>query len=233
MSNLRQWGLGFHMYSNQNRGTLPLDGADGDKPGAPVGQWDQRDLWFNAIPPLVNGKAYSQLQDDDLAGRKRLPIEGENSLFVCPSTSVAVGVAGKDAVDAAGYFMMWGMVGASPVQRRTFLCYVFNSKMNTERVPKLVNLRPSSHAILLVEKRMRPPEIPTTDVNIGKNLGRIKSDWQRFAARHNVGGNGGYLLLADGHVEFALNKDVAHPPTEPNDWNQPNRFIWDPFGPAR
>ena len=234
MSNLRQWGMGFCMYANQNKGTLPLDGGDGDKPGSPVGQWDENDLWINAIPPLVGVKPYSQLQDDDIAGKKRLPIEGENSLFVCPSTSIAIGVAGKDSVDAGGYFLMWGMSGSNIAQRRTFICYVLNSKMNSERMPKLVNLRPSSHAVLLVEKRMRPPEIPAGDVNIGKNLGRLKSDWQRFAGRHVINNAaGGYILLADGHVEFASNKEINNPLTAPNDYNQPNSFIWDPFGPAR
>ena len=40
MSNLRQWGLAFTMYAEQNRGLLPLDGDDGDKAGSPVGKWD-------------------------------------------------------------------------------------------------------------------------------------------------------------------------------------------------
>jgi prepilin-type N-terminal cleavage/methylation domain-containing protein/prepilin-type processing-associated H-X9-DG protein len=230
MSNLRQWGMGFQMYANQNRGLLPVDGDDGDKPGAPVGQWDASYLWFNAVPAIVGGKPYSQLQDDDLAGKRRLPIEGENSLFVCPSTSVAVGVAGKDTVDGNGYFMMWGLSGASIAQRRTFICYVINSKLNSIKNPKLTNLRPASYTVLLTEKRMRPLEVSKADSFIGKNLGRMKGDWQRFASRHQ---NGGYLLMADGHVEFALNRDVAYPATSPNDWNQPNYYIWNPFGAAQ
>jgi len=124
---------------------------------------------------------------------------------------------------------MWGLVGPSVAQRRTFICYVMNSKMNSIKNPKLTSLRPSPLAVLMVEKRMRPLEIAANDSFVGKNLGRLKSDWQRFTARHM---KGGYMLMADGHVEFALNHDVAYPPTSPSDYNQPNFYIWNPFGPA-
>ena len=84
MNNLRQFGQAFHMYASQYRGTMPIDGGDGDKPTAPIGKWEDRSLWINAIPPMVASKPYHQLQDDDLAGLRRLPIEGDQNLFVCP-----------------------------------------------------------------------------------------------------------------------------------------------------
>ena len=90
-SNLRQWGEAFHMYASQYRGTMPADGDDGDVPGKPVGHWDDSSLWFNALSPMVAQKPYYQQQDDDTAKIKRLPIEGDNSLFVCPDTSIAMG----------------------------------------------------------------------------------------------------------------------------------------------
>jgi len=37
MSNLRQWGMGFMIYSDWNKGQLPRDGDDGDKSSKPVG----------------------------------------------------------------------------------------------------------------------------------------------------------------------------------------------------
>ena len=231
MNNLRQWGQAFHMYASQYRGTLPMDGGDGDKPTAPIGKWEDASLWINAIPPMVASKAYVQLQDDDTSGLRRLAIEGDNSLFVCPDTSNAIGIPGKDTIDAGGYFMMWGLTPTGvPQQRRTFITYAINSKMNSGKPVKITSLRPAANVVLMAEKRMRPLEIPEADINANKNLGRVKGDWQRFAGRHK---KGGYLLFADGHITYYTNKQVSHPATEAqNNWNQANEVVWNPFGVA-
>lgn len=228
MNNLRQWGQGFHMYASLYRGMLPADGQDGDKPAAPVGNWDGMDLWFNAIPNVVIKRSYFQMQEDDASGKQRLPIEGDTNLFVCPSTTIGIGKAGE--TDDAGYFLMYGKLNSAIAQRKTFMCYVVNSKMNLLKSPKLTSLRPAATTVLMVEKRMRWGELPETDINYNKTLARMKGDWQRFAARHR---GGGYLLFADGHVDHFLNKDLAHPPMAlEGDYNIANQVVWNPFGKA-
>jgi len=78
-----------------------------------------------------------------------------------------------------GYCAVWPAMEL----RRTFMCYVLNSKLNSVKSPKLSSLRPGSTVVLMTEKRMRPLEIAANDSFVGKNLGRLKSDWQRFTAR--------------------------------------------------
>ena len=232
MSNLRQWAMAINMYCDSNKGSLPYDGDDGDTSGSPVGRADDSALWINALPPQVASRPYYDMQQDDLAGKDRLPIDSDNSLFVCPSADRAVG-AGSDVVDAAGYFMMYFVppTGKGTVMRRTFACYVLNAKLNhTKPVIKLSQLRPGSEAVLFVEKRMQPLEIPASDPNSDKTLGRLKASWIRFTARHRAGGN---VAFADGHVAFFTNKEVNAPRTGViNDFNQPGKMIWDPNGPA-
>jgi len=228
MNNLRQWGLGFFMYAESNKGVMPTDGEDGDKSSKPVGQWDQANLWFNAVPPLLQGKPYFELQGQH--PDPRLPIEGDNSLFVCPSTGRAGGTV-DDVVNADGYFLLWGKEGVRTTQRPTFLCYVVNSKMNqTAVVNKLSQLRPAAEVVLMVEKRMSTGELPTSDAYRDKTLGRMKADWQRFTARH---GGGGFLLFADGHVNWFTNREVAYPKFQsPGDYNVSGQIIWNPNGAA-
>ena len=112
-------------------------------------------------------------------------------------------------MDSGGYFMMYGQTPTGVTQlRRTFICYVINSKLNQGKQPKITSLRPASNVVLMVEKRMRPKEVPVTDAFVLKDLGQqLKADWQRFTGRHKKGGN---ILFADGHVAFFTNNQITH-----------------------
>lgn len=97
MSNLHQWGIGFQMYVDQNKGLLPMKPPDGttSQPFAPSSgmipgvKWpagiDDMSLYFNAIPSMIGGKSYYQMILDDKNGVNRLPGPGSNNLFVCPA----------------------------------------------------------------------------------------------------------------------------------------------------
>jgi len=250
-NNLRQFGIAFIIYADANNGSLPLDGEDGDSPGSsiqgPDGMgWESPALWFNALPPLVKGRSYEQLQKEHAAGIRPLPREGNHDIFVCGSAGPAVPV-GNDTVQN-GYFIMYGRVGNAPaVPRPTYICYVYNSKLfgSTNPRGKIAQLRPTAEVVLLVEKRMSPAEIPpgvneafnTYDGRVNRlrtrTLGRLKGDWQRTAGRHN---QGGLLLFADGHVQWYRMADVIKPGSGSGataDWNRPGSIIWDYSGPAR
>jgi len=117
MSNLRQFGIGFQIYCDSNHGQLPLDGPGGSLSdpiltplGTPKGTADMvygindPSLWYNALPPLVNGKSYYEMMIEDPNGENLstgsslvasepgnrpnvnnpLPTWGQNSIFVCP-----------------------------------------------------------------------------------------------------------------------------------------------------
>lgn len=116
---------------------------------------------------------------------------------------------------------------------------------------KLSRLRPASHVVLMVEKLVNPSEYkdaavqkfiaenPTVYNNLAdkngfiSNIGQPKSNWKRFATRHNGGGN---LLFADGHVayfkwrETQLQADQL-PYSATSDANQYSRMIWSIAGP--
>lgn len=246
-SNMRQWGVAYMLYANANKGSLPDDGEDGT-PSAPIGEWDGRKvpptrpytgpLWINALPPLVQSKPYFQMQADNTAGTRPLPGAGASNLFVCPAADPATPARPSDPVQD-GFFMLTGWSGEPMKEaRKTYFCYVPSSKLDSGGRPvKLSALRPGSQVVLMTEKRMSPAEIPNAKGPDGENyfdktLARIKSDWQRFAGRHNKGGN---LLFADGHVSWFSNLQVAHPTGAKtrNDWNQPlNGIVWNVLQPA-
>ena len=230
-SNLRQWGLGFTMYVDANKGNMPIDGPeDGNNnanriTGPHLRGWESDALWFNAIPPLLNGNSYNRMQADHIAGAARLPMEGDNSVFVCPTASRAVNQTSSPSTNVNnGYFTMYGRTAASAAgqARDTFICYAMNSKLSASstRGLKMANLRPASEFVLMVEKRMRGGEVTAADdvyyqsqggpANrlTSRDLNRIKADWQRFTTRHRKE-RGGNVLFADGHVKFVSHKDAT------------------------
>ncbi len=231
LSNLRQWGLGYIMYADSNKGWMPDEGADGDAASAPILYWDSQEVWFNAVPPRVNGKPYFELQEAAINSTGKLPKWDEsNSIFICPAASEAVPALNSTEQVQDGYFLTWGRLRSAPgtnVQRRTFFCYVPNSELNNplpsnqQTRLKLSQLKPSSEMVLMVEKRLRPGEVTVAeDAYYGdvarrppdrlrtRTLSRTRGEWQRFAGRHR---NGGQILFADGHAEWRSMKDVITP----------------------
>jgi prepilin-type N-terminal cleavage/methylation domain-containing protein/prepilin-type processing-associated H-X9-DG protein len=243
MSNLRQFGLAFQNYANTNDGELPDDGAnDGTTQTKPVGSWDDPDLWFNTIPPLMSQKAYWQLQ---ALGSPIQPGYSANSIWTCPDAGQAVASPADLPVTPDGFFQMWGYpaggpipppLGTKAVEQKVYWCYVMNSKLNdTHSETRMSQLRPASLIDLMVEKMMNPGDVVTPvpeGITPGEPLGRCKTAYTRFTSRHR---QGGFLLFADGHVDWFSQAQIANP-INPNaaiiDYNQPNVVIWNPWGPA-
>ncbi len=246
MNNLRQMGIGFQMYVDANHGAMPLDGEDGDAPGDAIRGpdnlgWKSQALWFNAIPPQVNGKAYNQLQEEDLAGKSQLPRSGDHHIFVCPTAGRA---EGPGTVDGEGYYTMYAFDGGPPaVARKTYICYMYNSKLFGSSNPggRMSRLRPTHEVVLFAEKRMSGAEVTAAHDSYyrsqggqanritSRTLNRIKGDWQRFTTRHR---DGGFLLFADGHVAHFTYYDILTRGAV-NDWNKPGSVIWSYSEPAQ
>jgi prepilin-type N-terminal cleavage/methylation domain-containing protein/prepilin-type processing-associated H-X9-DG protein len=200
-SNLRQFGFGFQIYADANQGFLPEDAPDGSdntpvetggnligrkSPNSPSvdgnGNYiptgvDDPCVWWNAIPPLVNNRSYSSLISDYLGGIKsNLPVAGVNNIWVCPSASAPVSLAGippstksaeiyvsqATATTGSGdYFALYGTL-TRQFQVKYFpfyMCYVINSKLFAPLTSgqyithvKLAQLRPGSDVVLMTEK---------------------------------------------------------------------------------
>ena len=67
-----------------------------------------------------------------------------------------------------------------------------------------------------------------------RRLNRIKAKWDYATARHR---QGGYYLMADGHVTWFAMSEVVLPPNYTAGattvtFNQPGKILWTPFGDA-
>jgi prepilin-type processing-associated H-X9-DG protein/prepilin-type N-terminal cleavage/methylation domain-containing protein len=120
-SNMRQWGLGFQIYVDSNKGQLPLRVPDGTQteyfgpssanpiPGYPLGINDMS-IYFNSIPANAGGKSYYQMLVDDKNGVNRLPGPGTNNIFICPAAQGPGGSANSaDVIDPnnSNFYDLW------------------------------------------------------------------------------------------------------------------------------
>src|SRR5215510_8074222 len=89
-SNLRQWGLAYRQYADDNQDCLPRRGQ-GVKP---LEQIERPEDWFNALPPYLKLLSYQEL----FTNKQRLTARAQ-SVFVCP-----------DAIDpGSNHFLPYGM----------------------------------------------------------------------------------------------------------------------------
>jgi len=86
MNNLRQWGLAFRLYTDDNNGIIPEEGnvknsiIDPGIPG-PSGNADNRDTaWYNVVPVMLSQASLVQLYINN-----QPPLPSSGSLFSCPS----------------------------------------------------------------------------------------------------------------------------------------------------
>jgi len=195
MNNMRQLGLGMMMYADGSKGIIPFDGdprygnTDGDRNARSVGWWQDPGLWINAVPEMVNSKAYSDMQLDSLAPKNiPLPRAGKTSIFMCPEAGDAGPSTANLAEVSNGYYVMWGHAnalntptplgtnmaagttdskGGAVVSRNCYTCYVINSKLNSTtqtggklKIVKMASMIPSSEIALFIERRVSMSEIP-------------------------------------------------------------------------
>jgi prepilin-type N-terminal cleavage/methylation domain-containing protein len=76
ISNLRQWGLAYRQYADDNKDFLPRRGQGVQ----PLGLIDRSDDWFNALTSYFGSQPYQQL----FAANQKFQARAK-SVFVCPA----------------------------------------------------------------------------------------------------------------------------------------------------
>ena len=78
LNNLRQWGLSYRMYADDNGDFIPRRGQ-----GVQVlSQIDRAEDWFNALPPYFKSPTFQRL----VVSSNR-PVARARSLFICPAAT--------------------------------------------------------------------------------------------------------------------------------------------------
>jgi prepilin-type N-terminal cleavage/methylation domain-containing protein/prepilin-type processing-associated H-X9-DG protein len=183
MNGMRQFGVGFQIYCDSNKGALPIEGPEGTDMGTnligPLGSpkvtgIDDASIWYNAIPPMTTNHSYYQMYTDDRVGKNPLASTFGNSIFLCPTAGPPGTLSpNNDIISPDGaFFMLHGVDPAQPATRvkpyglfKENINYVLNSKLFgtaddgvNYKAWKMAMLKPGSSCVLMVEKLNRPGE---------------------------------------------------------------------------
>jgi prepilin-type N-terminal cleavage/methylation domain-containing protein len=105
LNNMRQWGLAFTMYSQDNREVVPEEGEPANQINDPGNgsTFNNLNAWYNLVAPTI-----SQPRMMDLYYQNNPPVPGSSSLYSCPAavipTDPALGFKNPPNIQQA-YFM--------------------------------------------------------------------------------------------------------------------------------
>jgi len=221
-SRLRQWGLAFEIYANQNNGFYPhIDGRD-RTPSNPSTEAELADYysgWIDVLPPLMNEKPW---RDYDYWYKP-----DKNTIFQCPSARLASNENYKYRPRRSGYFS-YAMNSCLELDENCWPPY--GSEGSDWHMPsflKTISIRNPPRLILLFDQLLDPEKGYGSKINnptAGKYCGSYP---KAFSARHAKPGKilGGMVLFCDYHVELKTSvwksqwpDDLEVPPLGDIDW---------------
>jgi prepilin-type N-terminal cleavage/methylation domain-containing protein len=220
LSNMRQWGLGFNMYSQDFNDQVPEEGdttAGINSTGSATATDNYDNAWYNYIATEIRQPTLISLY---IANRP--PVPGDSTIFICPS-------APKPSTAAAVGFT------DPPTVRQAYFCYGENARVcvnhSTRTGPlhasqtKLSDIVKVSNTIFLAENNPNStPNHPVSQSNVtGWYVagGFNDSNTGAGTTRHDKLDN---FAMCDGSARAARTNEFARTQGEADDSTKE----WDP-----
>lgn len=199
LNNMRQWGIGFRIYSDNNQDFVPDEGdpiETIDSKGSPTLTDNYHFAWYNCVPPLI-----SQLPMINLYGLNgsatNPPLPGSLTIFSCPSAPSPVGglFGYQNPPTTNKAYFMYG--------ENARICINFKTRGSGVPQTKMINVVRPSDTILLPEIDGNSP-----DFLFFKSQASITGD--QSIARHNNGRVGNFGMC-DGSTRSARPAEFWEP----------------------
>jgi prepilin-type N-terminal cleavage/methylation domain-containing protein/prepilin-type processing-associated H-X9-DG protein len=155
LNNMRQWGLAFHMYCEDNNDYVPEEGntsAGINSKGGPNATDNYDMAWYNIIPPGIGMPSLVTLYGANGA-QKMPPLPSSHSLFSCPSCPLPITAPpinyATPIPNVNQAFFMYG--------ENSELCVNFSYRYDSSGQPtgipqtKLINVLKPSKTVFLAE----------------------------------------------------------------------------------
>ena len=152
LNNMRQWGLGFHMYCDDNNNFVPEEGDTAQAinyTGSPSSTDNYHLGWYNVIPPEIGIPSLVNLYGAN-GHQPTPPLPNSHSLFSCPSVPLpgtSLGYGNPPTVQKA--IFMYG--------ENARLCINWSTRYSSSGLPtgvqqtKLSNIVKPTQTVFLAE----------------------------------------------------------------------------------
>ena len=216
LNNMRQWGLAFHMYTDDNVDSVPDEG-DTLQPinfhGSP-NQTDNYDFaWYNQVAGYVGQPTLVSFY---LA--KDPPLPGTATIFSCPGApdpNNPTTPYNKPLPNANRAFFMYGENGR--------LCVNFGTRITGVPQTKLSDIRKPTDTIFLAEVDPNSPN------NTSPAQSNVTGQYSVARHSHNKIGN---FAMCDGSSRMARTNEFVRGSQESNDagkeWADERTMYWYP-----
>ena len=238
VSNMRQWGLGFHMYADDNNDYVPEEGNVGagindtgnTSPANPSTD-NYHYAWYNCVAPTISQTPLVNLYGA-FGNVFNPPIPESQSIYSCPAVQVKLDAAhgyptpwnASDAVEKA--IFMYGENGR--------LCVNYSSRIQKGySQTKLSNIVRPTDTIFLAE--VDPNSYPATSTVNYPSQSNVTGQYSIARHSHNKLGN---FSMCDGSSRSARTNEFLRTQGESDDdyttpagcleWQTPRTMYWYP-----
>jgi len=187
LNNLKQWGVGFLMYANDNHEFVPDEGDASetiDSTGGPTNTDNLDFAWYNCVAPLIALQPLVTLYT-----RTNAPLPADATIFACPSAAAPVlGLLGyHNPLDISKAYFMYA--------ENARICVNFKTRGSGVSQTRMMNILRPSDTIFL-------PEINDDDPQFSLFLSQSSITGDQSMARHNNGKVGNFAMC-DGSTRSA------------------------------
>jgi len=225
LSNMRQWGLGFQMYANDNNNNVPEEGnvqaGINDKGSVSPPATDNYDFaWYNLVATTIGLKPLVQLYGA-FNNQPNPPLPESATIFSCPSCPEPNSTYANPP-NVQRVFFMYG--------ENARLCVNYSSRINYGYPQtKLSNILKPTDTIFLAESD------PNSPLNTSPAQSNVTGYYSVARHSHNKLGN---FSMTDGSSRSARTNDFWRTQGEADDdylssagcleWESPRAMYWYP-----
>lgn len=198
LNNMRQWGIGMLLYTQDNRDQLPDEKFQTSNRWENMADPENQAAWPISIPPVINKASTIYYAERFLSDGSNAFYE-KASMFHCPTARF------------------------QPEHKRRVLFSIgMNSKLVIDNVMvKSTGIRLPAKTALMVEAGVPGERQYSKEQSTFNGQSHIFAS--RFSTRHSGSGN---ILFADGHVENFKGNQVVN--DDGKAWFPYRRIIWTP-----
>jgi len=208
LNNMKQWGLAFRMYTDDNNDYVCEEG----NVGMPVVDPINIDAWYNSVAPYIGSSTLSNLYR---ANPPNPPLPSSKTIFSCPSAPDPSKAANayRNPPHFSRALFMYGENGR--------LC--INKGGPTRVVPntKLINVKKPSDTVFIAEVDPNSPN--------NSNVSQSNVTGQYAVGRHDQRGN---FSFCDGSARGIRTNDFVRTSAESNnaseEWKTDRKVYWYP-----